>query len=72
LKELVRTSDIVRMSFLQALLKDAGIEFDVFDSNMNVTEGLKAVQLLAPRLMVANEDYERARRLLRDAGVDEG
>ena len=72
MKELVRTSDIVRMSFLQALLKDAGIEFDVFDSNMNVTEGLKAVQLLAPRLMVANEDYERARRLLRDAGVDEG
>jgi len=28
--------------------------------------------LLAPRLMVASEDYERAKRLLREAGVDEG
>ena len=71
LKELTRTNDLVRMSFLRALLKDAGIEFDVFDSNMNIAEGGNAV-LLAPRLMVASKDYERAKRLLRDAGVDEG
>lgn len=71
MKELTRTNDLVRMSFLRALLTDAGIEFDVFDSNMNVAEGGNAV-LLAPRLMVASEDYVRAKRLLRDAGVDEG
>jgi hypothetical protein len=70
-KELTRTNDLVRMSFLRALLTDAGIAFDVFDSNMNVVEGGNAV-LLAPRLMVASEDYDRAKRLLRDAGVDEG
>ncbi len=71
MKELTRTNDLVRMSFLRALLKDAGIEFDVFDSNMNIAEGGNAV-LLAPRLMVASKDYERARRLLRNAGIDEG
>ena len=71
LKELARTNDVVRMSFLRALLKDAGIEFDVFDSNMNIAEGGNAA-LLAPRLMVATKDYERAKRLLREAGVDEG
>ncbi len=70
MKELTRTNDIVRMSFLRALLSDAGIGFDVFDSNMNIAEGGNAL-LLAPRLMVASEDYDRARRLLREAGVDD-
>jgi hypothetical protein len=69
-KELTRTNDIVRMSFLRALLSDAGIDFDVFDSNMNIAEGGNAL-LLAPRLMVATKDYDRAKRLLRDAGVDD-
>jgi hypothetical protein len=71
LKELTRTNDMVRMSFLRALLTDAGIEFDVFDTNMNIAEGGNAV-LLAPRLMVNSADYDRAKRLLREAGVDEG
>ncbi len=70
MKELTRTNDIVRMSFLRALLSDAGIDFDVFDSNMNIAEGGNAL-LLAPRLMVATKDYDRAKRLLRDAGVDD-
>lgn len=70
MKELTRTNDIVRMSFLRALLRDAGIEFDVFDSNMNIAEGGNAL-LLAPRLMVASEDYDRAKRLLHDAGIDD-
>jgi Putative prokaryotic signal transducing protein len=65
LKELTRTNDMVRMSFLRALLTDAGMEFDVFDTNMNAV-------LLAPRLMVDSADYDRAKRLLREAGVDEG
>jgi hypothetical protein len=59
------------MSFLRALLSDAGIAFDVFDTNMNIAEGGSVVQL-APRLMVDSDDYERAKRLLRDAGLDEG
>jgi hypothetical protein len=69
MKELTRTNDIVRMSYLRALLRDAGIDFDVFDANMNTAEGGNA-QLLAPRLMVASRDYDRAKRVLRDAGVD--
>src|SRR4029077_1510897 len=70
-KELTRTNDMVRMSFLRALLTDAGIEFDVFDTNMNIAEGGNAV-LLAPRLMVDSADYDRAKRLLREAGGDDG
>jgi len=70
LKELTRTNDLVRLSFLRALLTEAGIQFDVFDTNMNIAEGGNAV-LLAPRLMVKSRDYDRAKRLLREAGVDE-
>ena len=71
MKELTRTNDMVRMSFLRALLSDAGIDFAVFDTNMNIAEGGSVVQL-APRLMVNSGDYERAKRLLREAGLDEG
>ena len=70
MKELTRTNDLVRLSFLRALLTEAGIQFDVFDTNMNIAEGGNAV-LLAPRLMVKSRDYDRAKRLLREAGVDE-
>jgi Putative prokaryotic signal transducing protein len=69
-KELVRTNDLVRMSFLQALLTDAGIEHVVLDTHMSITEG--NANFIAPRLMVDSADYSRAKRLLADAGLDAG
>ena len=70
MKELVRTNDLVRMSFLQALLSDAGIEHVVLDTHMSITEG--SANFIAPRLMVDSDDYSRAKRLLADAGLDVG
>ena len=70
MKELVRTNDMVRMSFLRALLTDAGIEHVVLDTHMSITEG-NAI-FIAPRLMVDSDDYPRARRLLQEAGLDAG
>ncbi len=70
MKELTRTNDIVRMSFLRALLSDAGIESVVLDTHMSITEG--SANFIAPRLMVDEDDHLRAKRLLREAGVDEG
>ena len=69
MKELVRTNDMVRMSFLRALLTDAGIDHVVLDTHMSITEG--NANFIAPRLMVDSEDYARARRLLDDAGIDD-
>ncbi len=68
MKELARTNDVVRMSFLQALLNGAGIEHVVLDTHMSVTEG--SANFIAPRLMVESDDYARARRVLADAGID--
>ena len=48
-KELARTNDMVRMSFLRALLTDAGIEHVVLDTHMSITEG--SANFIAPRLM---------------------
>lgn len=68
MKELVRTNDLVKISWLRALLSDAGIETFVLDNNTSVLEG--SVIAIVPRLMVLDEDYRRARRLLVEAGEE--
>lgn len=67
MEELIRTNDIVMISFVEALLKDAGIEHMLADQNMSVMEG--SLGVLPRRILVHGEDMEEARRLLTDAGV---
>jgi hypothetical protein len=61
-KELLRTNDVVYISYAQAVLADAGIETLVFDGYMSIVEG--SIGALPRRLMVADEDEAAARRLL--------
>jgi hypothetical protein len=68
LRELLRTNDPVRISFASALLKDAGIVFDVFDGHTSSLEG--SVMAIQRRLVVLDEDADEARQLLIDAGID--
>ena len=65
--ELVRTNDAVVISFVEALLRDAGIAFMVADQNMSVLEG--SLGVLPRRVLVAEEDLPEAKRLLADAGI---
>ncbi|MEQ8298356.1 MAG: DUF2007 domain-containing protein [Nitratireductor sp.] len=65
--ELVRTNDPVVISFIEALLRDAGIEFFVADQNMSVVEG--SLGVLPRRVLVSSDTVARARRLLADAGI---
>lgn len=65
MKELARTNDVVRLSWLQALLSDAGIETFVLDNNTSVLDG--SVVAIRRRLMVSDPDYDTACRLLADA-----
>ena len=65
--ELLRTNDIVLISFVEALLRDAGIEHMVVDQNMSVIEG--SLGVLPRRVLVASDKATAARRLLDDAGV---
>lgn len=68
MKELVKTNDPVLLSWLQALLRDGGIESVVFDGYMSILEG--SAGAIPRRLMVIDEDYDRARSYLIEA--DEG
>ena len=68
MKELVRTNDIVRLSWLQALLASAGIEATVFDLHTSIVEG--SIGAIPRRLVVADRDHSRARALLAEAGEE--
>ncbi|MEE8279229.1 MAG: DUF2007 domain-containing protein [Alphaproteobacteria bacterium] len=66
MKELLRTNDVVKLSWLTVLLADAGIEALVLDSHTSILEGSAAA--IPRRLAVADDDYNRACRILADAG----
>ncbi|MCI4677271.1 DUF2007 domain-containing protein [Rhodoblastus acidophilus] len=64
--ELLRTNDIVLISAIEALLREAGVYYFVADQNMSVLEG--SAGFLQRRVCVADDEADRARRLLREAG----
>ena len=67
--ELLRTNDIVLISFIQAILAGDGIECFVADQYMSVMEG--SLGFLPRRILVPEDETERARQILRDAGLAE-
>ena len=65
--ELVRTNDVVLISFIESLLDEAGLGYFVADRHMSAVEG--SLGFLPRRILVIQEDREEARRLLSDAGL---
>jgi len=66
MRELLRTNDLVRLSYLEALLRAEDIESLVLDGHMSILEG--SAGAILRRLMVTADDYDRARRVLEAAG----
>ncbi len=66
MRELLRSTDPVRLSFLTALLRDADIEPLMMDGYVSAVEG--SIGAFPRRLMVSEEDYDRAVRVLDGAG----
>jgi hypothetical protein len=65
LKEIARSTDPVRLSFLTALLSDGGIPAVLFDTHASIVQG--SLGVLPQRLMVADEDFDDAVALLKTA-----
>ncbi|PSH61266.1 DUF2007 domain-containing protein [Phyllobacterium sophorae] len=65
--EIMRTNDPVLISFVESLLKEAGIGHFIADSNMSILEG--SLGVLARRVMVDGDLEKEARQLLKDAGI---
>lgn len=67
MKELLRTNDIVLISFVESLLKEQNIEHIVVDQHMSILEG--SVGAIPRRLLVDSDFNDQARRILHDAGI---
>lgn len=65
--ELLRSNDMVLMSYIRALLAGESIRYTELDKHMNILEG--SISAIQQRIMVDDKDLERARRLLTDAGL---
>lgn len=67
MKEIYRTNDPVTLSWLSALLADAGIDALLLDTHTSIVEG--SIGAIQRRLMVADDDFTRACALMNEAGI---
>ncbi|MBV8615345.1 MAG: DUF2007 domain-containing protein [Acetobacteraceae bacterium] len=66
MRVIATSNDPVRLSFLAALLADAGIASTLLDQHASVIEG--SISAIQRRLAVAEADLPVARRVLAEAG----
>jgi hypothetical protein len=66
MRVIVTTNNLVRLNFLMALLRDAGIDSVLLDDHTSGVEG--SIGAIPRRLMVAEADASPARRILHEAG----
>jgi len=67
MKELLRTTDIVLLSYVNSLLGEAGFEFLIADIHVSSVEG--SIGAFPRRVLVAAEDWEECAKLLSDADL---
>jgi Putative prokaryotic signal transducing protein len=65
MRAVLKTTDPVILNFATNLLSQEGIESVVFDTHASVMDG--SMGFLPRRLMVLDEDFDRAEELLRAA-----
>ena len=70
MKELLKTNDLVLLSWVQSVLNEAEIELFVLDSGMSVLEG--SANAIPRRIMVSEKDYVNALQILRHAQSEVG
>lgn len=68
MEELLKTNDIVLISFVEAILNEGNIDHLVLDQNMSIIEG--SIGVIPRRILVDRDAMPRARRLLAEAGLD--
>ena len=68
MKELFSTNDITKFVYAETILNSNDIVSFTLDENISVLEG--SIGILPRRLMVLENDYEQALKLLEDFGLD--
>ncbi len=67
MRELMRVNDPVLISYVEALLRGAGFKPVLLDRNMSILEG--SLGILPCRVLVEEDDWEAARRLVTSADL---
>ncbi|OCC02968.1 hypothetical protein BA190_21340 [Labrys sp. WJW] len=67
MEEIVRTNDPVLISYIEALLTEAGVVHLVLDTHMSVLEG--SLGMIQRRILVDTDQSVLARRRLIEAGL---
>lgn len=67
MKEVLRTNDLVLISFVRTLFEGAGIPHLVLDTHMSTVEG--SLGVLPRRVLVGEDRLAAARRVLRENGL---
>lgn len=68
MRAVLKTNDLVALDYAANVLAQEGIESVVFDTHASVMDG--STGFLPRRLMVLEEDFDRAHKLLREAVPD--
>ncbi len=68
MREILRTSDPVTLSYVESVLAEAGIGHFVADKHISTLDGL--IDAFPFRVMVDGELWARARQVLIDAGLE--
>jgi hypothetical protein len=67
MRELLRTTDIVLLTYVNSLLNDAGIPMTVADVHISSVEG--SIGAFPRRVLVASEDWDESLSVLTEAGL---
>ena len=66
---LLQSNDPVLLSYVMSLLSDASVDAVIFDANISVLEG--SIGVFPRRVMVLDDDVNRARNVLWEAGLSD-
>jgi hypothetical protein len=69
MKELIRSNDLVLLSYVEALLKEADIDHELADEHMSAV--LVSNESFPRRILVSDEDWSRAKELVDAAQSDQ-
>jgi hypothetical protein len=69
MRAVLKTIDPVVLNYAANVLEQEGIESVIFDTHASVMDG--SMGFLPRRLMVLDEDFDRAQKLLRQAVPDQ-
>ncbi len=67
MKELLRSNDLVFLSYVSHVLDAEGVDYLLLDTYTSAVEG--SIGAIPRRLMVGEDEYDRARRILGNASL---